>query len=375
MDTVAAHGHGDVNNKNPLEEPAYGADKGSVIAPSLRFAPPGEVTTIDTFTPKIDQQERWQVKITEAGEAERFLEETYGARLRLRWNPQQRSDDALLTHIRNAAGTFAVDEVRIAGDIEATPDPMNKVVGIWTASGSFASDCAGLTVEAAADGVALLSQPDLPHRSRASDLRATAVLLDPALVASVAAGVPSGQAPVPIRFTSLQPVDADAERLWKNTVTYVVRMVSSGEAPVTPLIAGHASRLLAAVMLSTFPNTAAPKTTTADRTDARPVLLRRAIEYMDANATTDISLADIAETINVTPRAVQYMFRRHLDSTPLQYLRRIRLHYAHLELSAADRRHDTVTEIAARWGFAHTGRFAVLYRQTYGQSPHQTLRG
>ncbi|WP_156763149.1 AraC family transcriptional regulator, partial [Mycobacterium sp. E787] len=33
-----------------------------------------------------------------------------------------------------------------------------------------------------------------------------------------------------------------------------------------------------------------------------------------------------------------------------------------------------VTQIAARWGFAHTGRFAVLYRQTYGQSPHATLK-
>jgi AraC-like DNA-binding protein len=33
----------------------------------------------------------------------------------------------------------------------------------------------------------------------------------------------------------------------------------------------------------------------------------------------------------------------------------------------------TVSEIAQRSGFAHTGRFAVLYRQTYGQSPHATL--
>ena len=335
----------------------------------------GEVITIDTFASKVEQPARWQVSLTDAGEAERFLEEAYGVRLRLRWNAERRRDDALLTHVRRAAGTFAVDEVRVAGDVEAAPDPMNKVIGIWTARGSVSSECAGLSVAAAADQVALLSQPDLPHRSRANDLRATAVLLDPAVVASVAAGVPTGQAPAPIRFTSLQPVDEAAARLWKNTVAYVVRTVLSGDVPVTPLIAGHASRLLAAVMLSTFPNTAGPNITTADLTDGRPVLLRRAIEYMDANATNDISLADIAETIHVTPRTVQYMFRRHLDSTPLQYLRRIRLHYAHLELSAADRRHDTVTEIAARWGFAHTGRFAVLYRQTYGQSPHQTLRG
>jgi AraC-like DNA-binding protein len=333
------------------------------------------VITIDTVTSKLHRPAHSPVKITDAAEAERFLEQAYGVKLRLRWNSEQRQDDALLTHLRRSAGGFAIDELCVAGDVEAAPDPMNKVVGIWPASGSLFSDCDGMAGEAAADEVALLSQPDLPYRSHSRDLRGTVVLLDPAVVASVATGLPSGQAPLPIRFTSLQPVDEASERLWKNTVTYVVRTVLADDAVVTPLIAGHAGRLLAAVMLSTFPNTAAPETATSDRTDGKTVLLRRAIEYMDANATNDIALADIAEAIHVTPRAVQYMFRRHLDSTPLQYLRRIRLHYAHLELSAADRMHDTVTEIAARWGFAHTGRFAVLYRQTYGQSPHQTLRG
>ena len=104
------------------------------------------------------------------------------------------------------------------------------------------------------------------------------------------------------------------------------------------------------------------------------MLLARAIEFIDANAANDISLADIAEAVHVTPRAVQYMFRRHLDTTPLQYLRRVRLHHAHQELLGADRMQETVTAIAARWGFVHTGRFAMLYRETYGERPQTTLR-
>jgi AraC-like DNA-binding protein len=51
------------------------------------------------------------------------------------------------------------------------------------------------------------------------------------------------------------------------------------------------------------------------------------------------------------------------------------LHRAHQDLLAGSNGTATVSSIATRWGFAHTGRFAVLYRQTYGQSPHQTLRG
>jgi AraC-like DNA-binding protein len=51
------------------------------------------------------------------------------------------------------------------------------------------------------------------------------------------------------------------------------------------------------------------------------------------------------------------------------------LHHAHQDLLAGARPRDTVTEIAARWGFIHAGAFAAVYRQTYGQSPHTTLRG
>jgi AraC-like DNA-binding protein len=53
----------------------------------------------------------------------------------------------------------------------------------------------------------------------------------------------------------------------------------------------------------------------------------------------------------------------------------VRLHHAHQDLLAGVRPPDTVTAIAARWGFMHTGRFAALYRRTYSHSPNTTLRG
>ncbi|HZE18313.1 MAG TPA: helix-turn-helix transcriptional regulator [Mycobacterium sp.] len=104
------------------------------------------------------------------------------------------------------------------------------------------------------------------------------------------------------------------------------------------------------------------------------MLLRRAIAFIEDNAHTDIAVTDIAAAIYVSPRGLQYMFRKHRDCTPMEYLRRVRLHYAHLELVAGNRGTTTVGEIARRWGFGHLGRFAVSYRQAYGESPHVTLR-
>ena len=314
------------------------------------------------------------MEISDAEDADEFLEDLYGVKLRLSRKFIAHPEAPLLRHTRTDVGSFAIDEIYSAGYLEASPDPLNKVVALWPTSGEVSGECDGLSGEAKAGDIALVSQPHLPHHSRAQDVCLTSVVLDQSLVAGVATGLPSSQAPLPVRFSSFVPTDAQAARLWRNTVSFIKHSVLADDAAPTPLVLGNASRMLAAVTLSTFANMSAASPTAHDRTDAKPVLLRRAMEYMDANATNDIGLADIAEAVHVTPRAVQYMFRRHLETTPLQYLRRLRLHYAHQELLLSDRMHSTVTGIAARWGFAHTGRFAVLYRQTYGQSPHATLR-
>ena len=81
-----------------------------------------------------------------------------------------------------------------------------------------------------------------------------------------------------------------------STVEYVKASVLADDALATPLVVGHASRLLAAVTLSTFPTTAGPDESRHD-TDSKPALLRRAVDYMDRNADNDIALADVAQAL------------------------------------------------------------------------------
>ncbi len=307
----------------------------------------------------------------DAAEIRQYLDTVYGVRLRLKEN---RTSTRPLRHARVDIGPVTVDDVALPGALEASPDPLNKVVAVWANEGMISGQCGGLTGEAGADEVTLLSQPDLPYRAETDEVHSTTVLLDPRLLAREAGAALGDDAPL-IRFSSFRPVDDASARLWKDTVRYVKDCVLGEDDSASPLVLGHCSRLLAAVTLATFPNTIAPEPVLHDRTDSSPVLLRRAISYMEVNAGNDIALADIAEAVHVTPRAVQYMFRRHLDTTPLQYLRRLRMDRAHRDLLVAAHPDQTVTQIAARWGFTHTGRFAVLYRQTFGLSPHQTLRG
>ena len=94
------------------------------------------------------------------------------------------------------------------------------------------------------------------------------------------------------------------------------------EASQAPLVVSTASQYLAASVLHAFPNSALTDPTAGDQRDANPGPLRRAVAFIEANPDIDISISDIARAAYITPRALQLAFRRHRDTTPMEYLRR-----------------------------------------------------
>jgi anti-anti-sigma factor len=101
----------------------------------------------------------------------------------------------------------------------------------------------------------------------------------------------------------------------------------------------------------------------------------RAVTFIEARAGDDIGVADIAAAAFVTVRAVQLAFRRYLGTTPLGYLRQVRLERAHAQLLSADPSDGTtVAAVAADWRFTNASRFTAYYRAAYGVPPAQTLR-
>lgn len=91
-----------------------------------------------------------------------------------------------------------------------------------------------------------------------------------------------------------------ANRQLAAAIDYVRDAVASDpDAAQNPLIAGAAQRHLAASILTAYPNTALTEPTAVDRHDSTPMLLGRAIAFIDDNARRDISLAEIAEAASV----------------------------------------------------------------------------
>jgi AraC family ethanolamine operon transcriptional activator len=75
----------------------------------------------------------------------------------------------------------------------------------------------------------------------------------------------------------------------------------------------------------------------------------------------------------VSERALRNTFRRQHGISPKQFDIRRRLNEARRALCDAAAG-QTVTAIAMRFGFFELGRFARLYKATFGESPSQTIR-
>jgi len=75
----------------------------------------------------------------------------------------------------------------------------------------------------------------------------------------------------------------------------------------------------------------------------------------------------------VPGRTLIQHFRDFKGTSPMRYLRTARFEKVREALSRAALG-ESITEIAARWGFSHMGRFSVEYHRRFGESPSKTLR-
>ncbi|OBH61481.1 helix-turn-helix domain-containing protein [Mycobacterium sp. E2479] len=304
-----------------------------------------------------------QFRTADAHAARRFFAGAYQPG----WRVSGLAGHAAVAHRRSDAGSMTVDEVMVQGRVTLEIPGADTIVVIQPRAGSLS--VAGGPV-ATADFPVLVAH-GMPCVLHCNGARFDVVTLEADVMNKVAADWQSslGQQ---TQFVNWRPRSRAAVRAWQRALDYVVGTLACADTAHQPLIAAGMANLLAGALLECYPSNLTEQDPASDL--ALPETLKEAVSFIHHHTAEDIGINDVAAAVHLTPRAVQYLFRRQLGTTPTEYMRRVRLSHAHQELVAATSATSTVTEIAQRWGFAHTGRFAVLYRQTYGQSPHTTLR-
>lgn len=101
--------------------------------------------------------------------------------------------------------------------------------------------------------------------------------------------------------------------------------------------------------------------------------VKRAVDFIQAHLAEGLTLADIVEQSRVPGRTLFKHFRDFTGVSPMRYLSNMRFERVREALRQAQPG-ETVSQIALRHGFTHLGRFAVAYRQHFGEAPSATLR-
>lgn len=317
-----------------------------------------------------DGVRRGSVRSTGLEATVQLLNQVYPNRVRLVGRTRDNGSLALST--ADHAGVGA-DRCRMEMRFDALTDPWQDLNAIWLVKGRLGlGDRTGEHTLTAGDSF-LYSVKDV-MRFHPQPLEVVVVRVGQADVARVASRH-FGAVPADLWPAAGRPVSRAMNTHWQVLSGYVRKTLAAAPSVAEhPLIAGQLLEYVASSMLAVFPNATMQLSHVPSPGTVGTATLRRAVAYVDANAEQPITVEDIATAAGTSARALQYAFRRYLDCTPREYLRRVRLERAHRDLQDAGP-DATVAAIALRWGFTSTGWFNQHYRATYGCSPGETLRG
>src|SRR5664279_1334144 len=178
----------------------------------------------------------------------------------------------------------------------------------------------------------------------------------------------------PLSFGVLQVLDLEqVSTLWNFIVT-ICRDLSEAH----PCFDGHVGRLaertLSLLLLNTVPNNYKWAFATASLCLAAPYYVRRVENYIKEHARNQISTDDLVTVGGVSARSIYQGFRRFRSTTPMGYLKAVRLDLARDALvKGRGKGPNSVTEAALAAGYTNLSQFSRDYKDRFREAPSQTL--
>lgn len=103
-------------------------------------------------------------------------------------------------------------------------------------------------------------------------------------------------------------------------------------------------------------------------THKNSTLNREIISYISENYTSDLTLADIADTFHMSYKYFSRYFKNTFQTTLSEYLMKLRLERAELLLNSSEM---SITEISMQSGFNNISFFIRSFKKAYGLTPLQ----
>jgi AraC-like DNA-binding protein len=149
--------------------------------------------------------------------------------------------------------------------------------------------------------------------------------------------------------------------------------IAAPELLARPEVARAIEQELATAMMACLSEATATNEAIRGRGRGRLPAMRRFERFIEENADRPLFVAEACAAAGVSERALRSYCFEHTGLSTHRYLWLRRMHLARRALGVADPATSSVTEVATDFGFWELGRFAVTYREIFGESPSSTL--
>lgn len=312
---------------------------------------------------------RASLRTTDLDEAGRFCRQMFYDSIQVRPLGRDRTLDFAADGLR--LGPVTVGEVRYGADVYVTTTDLETAYHILVpVTGALQSRQLGHVVAADPSRAAVLQPVGDVELTWSADCRLFSVKVDRAALEREVDAALGRQVASPMPLGASFPTGSGPGRSWAAMIRLLLEEMRGPEALLArPQMLRYWQELLISGLALTVEHPYSHEPAAR-----RPRTVKRTLDAMHSEPGRQFTAGDLAAIAGVGVRVLQESFKQHIGMSPLTYLRRLRLDKVHHELCNADPWQVSVSEVAARWGFTHLGRFAGAYRTRFGESPSQTLR-
>lgn len=133
-------------------------------------------------------------------------------------------------------------------------------------------------------------------------------------------------------------------------------------------LAAQAERTLLMMLLGSLPHASPPASA-----KIAPYYVRRAEAFMRDNLEYPFSFDALLQASGVSARTLYYGFEEYRDSSPMKYLKKLRLAVARHDLQDARKSTLPLSQLMLEYGYSSASQFSRDYRKEFDESPRQTL--
>lgn len=239
-------------------------------------------------------------------------------------------------------------------------------------SGTAEIGCASTVVDSSPERASIVSARELKRMRWSNDCMQLVVQIDEAALEEQAAVMMGHPVRSPIRFRNDMTIGPNQTSWWRYARLLIDELCASDRQTAHSATLAHLESLLIVKLLETQQNNYSEQLQ-PQTCQILPRHVRKVEAFVQEHADQPLTLEDLVTVSGVSARALFDGFQRFRGTSPMNYVRTVRLHRVREDLLRAQPG-ETVTSIASRWGFFQFGRFAGQYRRLFGELPSDTLR-